>query len=110
MIFIHFDEKKKQGGRKGKIFCLWRESRIFVRRRKVFGEGHRGKYSENRMENGEGKKGKYLEKEINLSARRQRIERGIGGLENIWSAEEKKNREGKSEKYLGDGKIVADIG
>ena len=32
------------------------------------------------------------------------------GLENIWSAEEKKNREGKSEKYLGDGKIVADIG
>ena len=80
MIFIHFDEKKKQGGRKGKIFCLWRESRIFVRRRKVFGEGHRGKYSENRMENGEGKKGKYLEKEINLSARRQRIERGIFGV------------------------------
>ena len=44
------------------------------------------------MENGEGKRGKYLKKEINLSA------------------EEKKNREGKSEKYLGDGKIVADIG
>ena len=80
MIFIHFDEKKKQGGRKGKIFCLWRESRIFVRRRKVFGEGHRGKYSENGMENGEGKRGKYLKKEINLSARRQRIERGIFGV------------------------------
>ena len=31
-------------------------------------------------------------------------------MENIWSAEEKKNREGRSEKYLEDGKIVADLG
>ena len=49
-----------------------------------------GKYSENRMKNGEEKRGKYLEKEINLSTRRQRIERGIFGD--------------------GDEKIVADIG
>ena len=32
------------------------------------------------MENGEGKRGKYLKKEIDLSARRQRIERGIFGV------------------------------
>ena len=29
-------------------------------------------------------------------------------MENTWSGEEKKNRKGKSEKYLGDGEFVAD--
>ena len=62
------------------------------------------------MENGEGKRGNSWRRKL-ICQQEDKEQRGeYLGMENTWSGEEKKNREGKSEKYLGDGKVVADKG
>ena len=59
------------------------------------------------MENGEGKRGKYLKKEINLSARRQRIERGIFGGWKIFGQQRRKRTErGKVKNILETEKLL----
>ena len=56
------------------------------------------------MENGKGKRGNIWRRKLICQQEDKEYRGEYLGMENTWSGEEKKNREGKS----GDGEVVAD--